>query len=531
MRQLLRVLVFALTVGCLRVPPPPIATDASVSEDATAEPAPLAVTGVVVRALDGTPWPASAAPRRARIEIEWSGEPFVEADEELPVWVFVGAPDDALAEDLARSPVRAANRARIVPATTNAADRRWCVELTDRLDSDTTLTIAVGGWVRSATTGERLDAPFLAVMRTSPSPDAGAEVTATWPPDGAAAVSPSMGTLAVRFDGPISIPEGSLGLYEGDREESSTVERIECTEVGWGDGWCARLIPVRPLRQGSAHRLVVSERVRDATGAPVGPWEAHFATAAVDDLEGPRLASIPCAIDELVTALGCALVGESTLEIRMNTAEPTRFALSVADRTLLAVAPRGEAHFVVEDLLPESLYELTVFLEDTGGRRAIISDSLSTTERLAPISIVEVRSDPRGSEPTQEYVELLHYGDMPIDLDGFALADRPDAIGDVIEGRTLVSPGERVLLVADRFDPDDTEDDPVVPAGVRLIRLGTSLAGGGLSNAGEPLFLRDPLGRRLSGVPPLPTGAGLCAHVVDGDPSAFSVAPCTPGRP
>ncbi|MBW2464185.1 MAG: hypothetical protein JRH11_21230, partial [Deltaproteobacteria bacterium] len=80
--------------------------------------------------------------------------------------------------------------------------------------------------------------------------------------------------------------------------------------------------------------------------------------------------------------------------------------------------------------------------------------------------------------------------------------------------------------------------DTPVPAGVPLARLGTSLASGGLSNAGEPLFLRDAEGHRVSAAPKTTTGAGQCLVRRSGasrdgrrgDVDAFVVGPCTPGR-
>ncbi len=100
-------------------------------------------------------------------------------------------------------------------------------------------------------------------------------------------------------------------------------------------------------------------------------------------------------------------------------------------------------------------------------------------------------------------------------------------------------PGGRALLVADGFDPSAPDDTPV-PPGTVLVRMGTSLGSGGLSNAGEPLFLRDPEGHRVSAAPATPPPrAGVCrVRQVDdprtGAPGSFGYdaeGGCTPGRP
>ena len=115
---------------------------------------------------------------------------------------------------------------------------------------------------------------------------------------------------------------------------------------------------------------------------------------------------------------------------------------------------------------------------------------------------------------------------------GLALSDRPDRLGDVITTAQMVPPGARALLVADAFDPEDDADVPV-PPGVLLVRVGTSLASGGLSNAGEALYLRDAASRRLSASPASSTDGGECLQRLEGErlggEAQFTVGPCSPG--
>jgi hypothetical protein len=131
----------------------------------------------------------------------------------------------------------------------------------------------------------------------------------------------------------------------------------------------------------------------------------------------------------------------------------------------------------------------------------------------------------------------MNRGDTPIDLDGFSISDDAFDEGEPIERSAVVHPGARVLLVPDGFDPEEARDDPV-PPGAAIVRTGTSLAGSGLSNSGEPLFLRDPAGRRVSAAPAVPRPrAGVCLvrvseDVRDGSAGSFDYdgeGRCTPG--
>ena len=130
-----------------------------------------------------------------------------------------------------------------------------------------------------------------------------------------------------------------------------------------------------------------------------------------------------------------------------------------------------------------------------------------------------------------------HPSIVAIDLDGFALADQSTRVGDVVMGHVMLPARGHALFVSDSFDAAKSAGgrDAAIPAGVPLVRLGTSLGSGGLSNAGEELFLRDALGRRLSAAPAIATGAGRCLLRVSENPregsvDAFAVGACTPGR-
>lgn len=523
----------AVLTGCLRAPDlapaPDAGLDASGAIDSGPPPS-LALARFDVVDHAGAPWPPEAVPERPILELRWSVEPAVDPDEAPPVWLLAGAPDDALREDLDRAPLRAATRDRIVPATLERDGSVWRLIPQVRVDRDSELTLAVGAWLRAKETGRPLGAPATHGLRVSTAPEAGARVVASWPPDGAATVSPDLAEIALRLDGPFS--GDGFALFEGERAEALDASPASCPELGWPDGWCARLVPRRPLRRGSEHRIVVDTAVVDGSGAPVGPWEARFRTAPDDAVAPPTPATPACALDERATPLGCALADDASLTLRVELGVPARIEWIVGETHVLSVASRGAASLRVDGLPPDRPHATTLRAAGTDG---VVHDwplELATTPPLARVAIVEVRADPLGPEPAQEYVEVLNYGDVPITLDGFTLSDRADREGDLLAG--ALAPGERALIVSARFDPDDPSDTPV-PPGVRLIRVDAALGSGGLTNAGEPLFLRDADGRRLSAAPAMaPDRPGTCVARSGPDPrraDGFVHAECTPGVP
>jgi hypothetical protein len=173
-------------------------------------------------------------------------------------------------------------------------------------------------------------------------------------------------------------------------------------------------------------------------------------------------------------------------------------------------------------------------LADLAGNRTSTALEVAPLRGLSALAIVEVRADPLGPEPSQEYVELLNFGDTPLSIEGFTLSTDMFATGQRIVGAAVLAPGERLLVVAPDFDSAEASDGPL-PAGVRLARLDRALA---LRNEGAALVLRDAKGQRLSASPALAGArAGQCIERVgssfrSGALSAFRATlggGCTPG--
>lgn len=482
-------------------------------------PAPT-VSAVTAADFDGRPWPLDALPRQPILEVHTSAP--VEADQPW-LFLFEGALDlEAITDDLRRPPLLVRHQGRLFPTTTEGTT------LTpERLEPGARYTLGVAGWARDSA-DRPLDAPFAVHLQVA-SIAAGASATDSWPADGTAGVPTELPLIALRFDDLVRGED--IALVSDAGRVHGQLQTIACEEVGWTGGDCRAFIPGGALRPFAEYRIEVGEGLLDRSGAPVGPWTASFTTG--DQGAAPiAFLETPCHIDEVPVGPGCALADDRSLSFRARSTAPVRAFLAGASVRDRAVANRGEIALRLTPLVPGSRFEAELLLIGLGGETHVDRLPFVVPEELLPLTIAEVRANPLGAEPRQEYVEVLNFGATPVSVVGLALADRPDRVGDVISTAQLIAPGARALLVADAFDPLD-DADPRVPPGVPLIRVGTSLASAGLSNAGEPLFLRDAEGRRLSASPALETEGGEClirdGSVRSGDEGAFTVGPCTPG--
>ena len=132
---------------------------------------------------------------------------------------------------------------------------------------------------------------------------------------------------------------------------------------------------------------------------------------------------------------------------------------------------------------------------DQAGNEALSPDqTVLLPDPLPTVALVELMPNPAGSETTQEWVELLNYGQAPVDVGGLVLADK--AGGDVLPDQVL-APGERALIVGEAYVPTDPKDVPPRD-GTSLIRVSGKLGGDGLSNTGEVVRLFSPKGDVIS---------------------------------
>ncbi len=500
-------------------------------------------TDPVLSAYDwaGRPTPLDEVARKPSIEIEIGTR--VDGSNE-PALLFEGTMDDELLEDLARAPLRAAHLERTVDCAFHYLDTEIIFVPRSTLKPGFVYTAALGGWARGENGASlyRQGEVFYRELRVSRSADSGARPVGSWPADGSAGVPPNLSFAAVAFDGEIQGEQE--GIWLQDPRGFAVPARIgtePCENIGWRNGTCVRIEPEAWLAAGARYRLAVGGALRDARGSPVETWSASFITATVIDHAPPSPAPGSCAVDEFETETGCALVDDGSLRLRLGADEPVIFRLSipgVEDAPVIRrVASRGEAEIRLTGLEADALVSMEITARDAAENESSWSLLLRTEAGLPRLSITEIRADPRGPEPHQEFIEITNWGDEPVDLQGFSVSDDAYEVGDTIGRSAVAHPGASVLLVADRFDPEEPRDDPA-PPGVAVVRVGASLADSGLSNSGEPLYLRDPAGRRVSAAPASPRPrAGVCLVRVsedmrDGSPGSFDYdeeGRCTPG--
>lgn len=455
--------------------------------------------------------------------------------------LFPGDIDAAWRDDLERAPLRSEHIETLIDVVPSLSPAGLTLEPSVALDADSAYVLAVAGWAKShrgtPLSPDRVARTF--ALRTAAGADAGARVKATWPLDGASAVSPTLTEAVFAFDGTVQGAnegawlEGPDGLAIDTSLESGPCAQLAPEQPGV---FCVRLQPRARLAPATLHRLVVGEGALDAHGAPVGPLQTEFRTSSEDDRQAPRLRAPACAVDEQALEIGCALLDESSLELRVISDEPALALLRVEGREVGIATPAGEFALHVTGLEADAALRGSLAVRDVAGNQVEHALAFHTAPFLATVAITEVLADPLGPEPAQEWIELFNYGALPVELQGFGLSDRRDAVGQLFSVRSRLSPGERALCVADTYDPEQGRD-PAPAQGVTLLRIGKSLTGSGLSNAGEALYLRDAAGRRISAAPATPRPrAGQCSVRVaddmrDGSSDAFAIAEvCTPGR-
>jgi hypothetical protein len=514
-----------------------IAVDADGTEDAVESAIALRVTDWVAVGTD-----VDAIPRRPRIEITAPAPWKEDAPESGAIVLMRGTAGVGLADDLERAPLRKEHSALVVESiVTVRHDVAWLVPRA-ALDPDAPYTLAIGQWaVDAARLPEQAPLPVTFALRTDGSPDAGAATLGSWPADGASGVGAGLAEVVVYFDGELMGADAALWLEGPDGLAVPANVRVESRRVALDAGeatHCATLVPRGGLAASARYAIRAGADLRDARGAPIGPWRATFTTGASVDRRRPSLVPLVCDLDETTLPWGCALMTERAASVRVRADEPARLWLRANGTRTERVSPRGDARFAIAALAPDTQVALEVAVRDAAGNEATFAGEIRTTPPLATLAITEVRANPRGAEPEQEFVEVWNYGQAPVDLVGFSLSDRGEAEGTPFTASAIIPPGARVLLVPDGFDARDALDAQP-PPGAPLVRVGASLADSGLSNGGEPLFLRDPAGRRVSAAPATPRPrSGVCNVRVaddprDGEEGTFAYAPddgCSPGR-
>jgi hypothetical protein len=441
------------------------------------------------------------------------------------LFLLRGVPSEDVLDDLRSTTLRAATELARVALDTDACaglPNQACAAPRGPLDAGARYTLV---W---ATVAGSVQFPII----VSTSPAAGARAVESLPGELSGQVPINLARAIVRFDGYLAPHSPPLALADEAGRDIPAESRLRpCAELGLPEGDCAELTPSTVLARATRHTLRFTGALFDLTGARIPEREISFVTAADSDTRAPGLRARDCMKDERLIASLCVLAGEAEVSIRARSDESGLLTLTTGTREAAAI---GASTDFALTLPLEAATALSLTLGDLAGNNSYAQLTLAPAADLPRVAIDEVRVDPLGPEPTQEYVELLNFGASTISIMGFSLTHDPFAQGQPIPGELTLAPGERVLVVAPEFDAQESSDG-ALPAGVRLARLARPLS---LRNEGSALYLRDALGRRLSAAPALvPEKPGQCIYRIasdgrSGEAVAFARdvhAGCTPG--
>jgi hypothetical protein len=244
---------------------------------------------------------------------------------------------------------------------------------------------------------------------------------------------------------------------------------------------CLRLVPERSRDIAALPPLTVS-------GLALEPTRLEGGTDA------PVLESLSCATSERPLGPGCLSSAQGQVTLR-GPQSPTLWLLSSPFGKRVEILEAGAK---IPIPLPSDVdsvpIEATVF--DIGGRSQRATANIEVPKGQARVIINEVLANPKGNEPSEEWVELLNAGSVSAELRAWKLADG----GGQVELPALVlEPGAFVVLVNPEFVGGQSGDVSPVE-GSTVIRLAL-LAKAGLSNAGEALRLLDERGEVRSSFP------------------------------
>lgn len=515
-----------LLSGCLDAPPTLPHRDAATdgAESFVLESAHAATRG-------GEPRTWTAVPMRPSFHVSLSSTPTNAAE---AIFVVAGELDSNEVSDFESLPLRVDTQTRLVPVTieTNGID----VSITPQtpLRRSAPYSFVVAPFLETTGAQTLTGAVRVYPMRTSNNDDDGALLAEAWPADGSTDVPTSLMFAMLRFDGSVQhIDDGVRFGSDDDYPVPRSVRKVECGAYGFRAGMCVLVAPLAELDPSREYTVTTNAALCDGTGASLEPVQVHFRTSSDGTNPAPRFQSPACAIDEVALDVGCALTDDSGLVLRADAQVPVRAWLTLGRLTDHSATARGDLLLQLQPLPPETPLVAELVALDLSGVAYRTAVPFQTAPPLPTLSITEVLADPLGTEPSQEFVEVTNFGDEAIELLGFSLSDRAESIGDVLP-RARLAAHAQALVVADSFDAN-SEVDTRVPPGVTLIRIGTSLGSGGLTNRGEPLYLRDPSMHRLSAAPPFEVAAsGRCYARIGtsmraGSASDFSEVVCTPG--
>ncbi len=409
--------------------------------------------------------------------------------------------------DLANPPLSAARLARAVPAALRLEEEAELVwEPTAPMEPHRLHSLLVGpglfdgeGNPVSPEPGSRL--VLQQVFATAGAETARPQLALGVPADGAVEVPTNLARALVLFSRPVlGVEPESLYLRRADARRVAArleVDPPRCRARPLGTCFELRLLELLPRRQ--RIEVIATEAVRDLRGRPVLLGRAPaFATSVEPDRRPPRAAAVRVQVSDRCAVVRVQVDEPADLGLQPLWGETERWSLGRASHEVALVAPAQLAG------------SFRGVLEDLAGNRQDLGTVEVPAGDLAPrIVLTEVLANPAGPEPAQELVELLNLEPVPVSLAGWSLDDNDDGIGRAELPDAVLPPGQLAVVVGPKFDP--ALQDPPLPAGALLVRLGQTIGQAGLANSGEPLVLRDPQGQLVSsylGVLPGKPGQG-----------------------
>lgn len=338
-------------------------------------------------------------------------------------------------------------------------------------------------------------------LHVSEAPELGANLDGSWPPDGCATVPASLREFVLHADGEVDTGPSGLALR---KDTTGSIDygagrSVDCTKYGWAAGNCYVFAIPHPLAGGASYSIGTTERVTDGTGAPVTPWQSAFRTLALSSRRStPTPLALPCNRDETEGFGGCVRVDDQNLYLRARFNQPVLAQLTYEHHEMVMRADQGEVNVqVAYDGGPNARARLRVTALD--GTEATYTEEVSEARELPGVTILRVLGNPSGTEPDSEVVELWNSDSAPVNLGGYTISDTAEDEGDTIAEGTILPAHASALIVSPGYETRSAGLMP--PRGTLVIRLESSIANSGLRNAGEPLFLRDPDGVRMSATP------------------------------
>jgi hypothetical protein len=410
---------------------------------------------------------------------------------------------DTFLSDLRNPPLVESRQGDCIPLDARVRGDRLDLEPEVVLQPRTAYTLLISSRVRDPAGNPIVDGFGLAnVFRYDFETDAGAPAVAGTDL-GTALVAPNRRRVAVTFNQPVRnvgettvsfSPPVSLEAVLLDESRTVATIFIEAPDVG-----CERFTPA------TTYTLALSDGIVADTGQALLPFSAEFTTGAACDTTPHTLVGAPSAVAGEVSA---------TVAFSTNKASTTlvRYGLDGGDLDCLGApcpvlgapvrtpvsgsAPLAFAHAVAIDGLTVGLtWRAVVSAEDDVGN--VASASLTfVTEPLPKLSVNEVMVDPDGTENQGEFIELVNFGDVDLDVSGWRVeVTGNSSCSATLPTPTVVPPGAFLLVVGGAFLPATyglADDTPMARSS------GNNICGSGLLNDGVQVTVFEPTGRPIT---------------------------------